>query len=403
MKQKGGHRIYSLHKAASNDDVGKLYAQYFERIRRIISLKKGPEDAEDLAQKVFIKVLEHKNTFRNQSSVFTWLYRITMNTIIDELRRGENRKLNEIKVQEALLVSRDFTSNVEMRIDLSRALNRFNELDREIITLRFFIDCTLEEIASIVGMRKSAVKNRLYRALGKLRTEILDWGGSVPMSVSEWISLVNILEDKDSALSNKAASEELLNELINNLDKITEHFGPLKKKIVIEIYPDLSTFHEHTGKPDGPDWYVAMLSNDGSTIKIVSPLNPGPHHSFQSVTKAMLSLFASAIALEINREVPLWLKAGIGHYESNHCWGNIEEDLNVGSIPKLSELNEDWGSFSERKGHFYSFHIVEYIVLTHGYEKLKAFIREPYAYTDIFGYSELEFEKRWSNYISQKS
>ncbi|MEK4187112.1 MULTISPECIES: RNA polymerase sigma factor [Paenibacillus] len=40
------------------------------------------------------------------------------------------------------------------------------------ISLRFFIDCTLLEISEIVGMRESAVKNRLYRALEKLRSEL---------------------------------------------------------------------------------------------------------------------------------------------------------------------------------------------------------------------------------------
>ncbi|WP_076124823.1 RNA polymerase sigma factor [Paenibacillus odorifer] len=40
------------------------------------------------------------------------------------------------------------------------------------ISLRFFVDCTLSEISKIVGMRESAVKKRLYRALEKLRSEL---------------------------------------------------------------------------------------------------------------------------------------------------------------------------------------------------------------------------------------
>ncbi|SDT48773.1 RNA polymerase sigma-70 factor, ECF subfamily [Paenibacillaceae bacterium GAS479] len=304
-----------------------LYFQYFDRIHRIICLKKGSEDAEDLAHKVFVKALEHGPMFRNQCSPFTWLYRITMNTIIDEFRKVQNRKREENFSFESALLSKDFTTNVEMRIDLSSALKNFNELDREIITLRFFIDCSFEEIASIVGMRKSAVKNRLYRALGRLRTELLDWGGCKPMSVGEWISLVNVLEDKDNAVGNRAVTEEIFNELKVNLDKITDHIGPLNKKISIEIYPDIDTFHAQTGKPNGPDWYIAMLANDGSTIKMVSPLNPGPLHSYQSVIKAALSLFATAVTLAINKEIPLWLRAGIGHYEVNHAWGDLSKEV----------------------------------------------------------------------------
>ncbi|OXM16126.1 RNA polymerase sigma factor [Paenibacillus herberti] len=381
-------------------------SQYFNRIHRIICIKKGPEDAEDLAQKVFVKALEHGDRFRNQSSSFTWLYRITMNTIIDELRRVQIHKRHEKFKLESSLISMDFTSNVEMRIDLSSALKRFNELDREIITLRFFVDCSFEEIASIVGMRKSAVKNRLYRALGKLRTELLNWGGSMPMSIGEWISLVNILEDENNVDWNRAVTDEIFNELKGNLDRITDHFGPLSQKISIEIYPDLEKFHAQTGKPNGPDWYIAMLGNDGSTIKMVSPLNPGPRHSHVSVIKAALSLFATAVALDRNKKIPQWLKSGIGHYEANQFWGDhrkeVKSDIEQGTIPRLTELDGDWGDFTDRKGHMYSYSLVEYIVATYGYVQLRALIRSPNAYVDIFGCSQTEFEGKWMNYLSLK-
>lgn len=363
-------------------------------------------EAEDLAQKVFVKALEHESLFRNESSSFTWLYRITMNIIIDELRKGHIRKQMEQFSLESSLLTMDFTNHVEMKIDLSSALKRFNELDREIITLRFFIDCSFEEIASIVGMRKSAVKNRLYRALGKLRTELLDWGGAKPMSTGEWISLVNLLEDESNVARNRTVTEEIFGELKANLDRITDHFRPLSTKINIEIYPDLETFHTQTGKPNGPDWYIAMLSNDGKTIKMVSPLNPGPQHSYQSVTKAVLSLFATAVALQLNKNIPQWLRSGIGHYEANHPWGDlrteVRSDLEQGIIPKLAELNGDWGDFTDRKGHMYSFTIVEYIVAVYGYKALRALIQNSDAYTDIFACSETEFEHKWKDYLTLK-
>ncbi|WP_433620434.1 RNA polymerase sigma factor [Paenibacillus cellulositrophicus] len=63
-------------------------------------------------------------------------------------------------------------------MDIWAALKELDEVDQEIISLRFFVDCTLSEISKIVGMRESAVKNRLYRSLERLKKGIERMGGN---------------------------------------------------------------------------------------------------------------------------------------------------------------------------------------------------------------------------------
>ncbi|MFS0728147.1 RNA polymerase sigma factor [Paenibacillus sp. 1P07SE] len=385
-----------------------MYRRYHDRLYRMICLKKGSSEAEDLTQRVFVKALEHADRFREQASPFTWLYRIAMNTIIDEYRQAEQRRQKQWLSPS--LITKDFTAHVELSIDLSKALQTFGELDKEIITLRFFVDCTLEEIASIVGMRKSAVKNRLYRALGRLRSEWHDAERSKTMSISELIHMVNVLENPEDSATNQAVTDGIMDELKANIDRITANYKPLGNTIRIEIYPDLPTFHQQTSDVERPDWYVAKLDDDGSRIRMVSPLNPGPRHSYQSVIQAVVSLFATAIAIRMNHDqvhtLPLWLKGGIGHYESRYYGdsyaGHLRSALQKGSIPALTTLDGDWQDFVERNGHLYACSVVEFIVETYGYDKLRALILRPDAYNDIFECSLAEFETQWKNYLTRK-
>ena len=122
---------------------------------------------------------------------------------------------------ESQSISLDFAKYVEIRIDISSALKKLNELDQQIISLRFFVDCTLLEISKIIGMRESAVKNRLYRSLEKLRRELKEWGDIAIMSIQDMISIVNKSVTNDMNDSLKKVHHDLFNELKDNVERIS--------------------------------------------------------------------------------------------------------------------------------------------------------------------------------------
>lgn len=156
--------------------------------------------AEELTQQVFLKAMEDLHTFKENSSLFTWIFKIAQNTVKNEFRSLARKKeipydFTDYKSQS---VSLDFAKYVEIRIDISSALKQLNELDQQIISLRFFVDCTLLEISKIIGMRESAVKNRLHRSLEKLRRELKEWGDITIMSIQDMISIVSKSETNDA-------------------------------------------------------------------------------------------------------------------------------------------------------------------------------------------------------------
>lgn len=140
------------------------------------------EDASDLAQEVFIKVYKSIRDFKEKASFSTWLYRITTNVCLDEIRKRKNRDLvsldedikfddNEIRRQVGsdepgpeVLVER-----AEIRNVIRNAINRMPVEYKTVIVLRDIQGLSYEEIAAILSCPKGTVKSRINRARQTLR------------------------------------------------------------------------------------------------------------------------------------------------------------------------------------------------------------------------------------------
>ena len=78
-------------------DFDEIYDEYFDRVYyKILSSVKNPEDAEDIAQEVFISVYKNLHKFRADSKIYTWIYRIAINKTYDFFRKKKiDLELNE--------------------------------------------------------------------------------------------------------------------------------------------------------------------------------------------------------------------------------------------------------------------------------------------------------------------
>nr|WP_260986834.1 RNA polymerase sigma factor [Paenibacillus terrae] len=293
----------------------RAYEQYRQRIRNYFSLKLNPMVADDLTQQVFLKAVENIQSFKGSSNLFTWIFKIAQNTVKNEYRRVSRKKESpfDFTEYESQSIALEFTKFVDFRIDIGAALKELDKVDQEIIALRFFVDCTLSEISNIVGMRESAVKNRLYRSLERLKKELKEWGEITIMSIQDLISIVDKGGSESTSKGLKKVQQDLFAELSNNVERIsTKYNHHPSQKIVIEIYPDLPTFHRAVGEADAPNWFMGTY--EGHILKIVSPLNPGPEHTYQSILKSTVHLFTMWLINEINPTAPKWIRQGIGGY-----------------------------------------------------------------------------------------
>jgi len=165
----GEHNAYA--------DLVSRYQNYvFTLTLRLI---KSREDAEEVAQDVFVKAYRSLADFRGESKFSTWLYTITNNTCITFLRKKklEVHSLDNEKVFEmADSKASGFRANMieqKSRVSMvNKAIAMLNPDDAEIITLFYKAEQTLDEIARILGLEMNTAKVRLHRARGRLKEKM---------------------------------------------------------------------------------------------------------------------------------------------------------------------------------------------------------------------------------------
>lgn len=146
----------------------------------------NPEDAKDISQEVFIKLYKNLYKFDWKSAFSTWLYRITVNTCIDELRKRkgkETESINETLDLEESNVNKQFESveptpeqkmiEKESAQEILSAMNQLSDEHKIILTLRDLQNLTYNEIMSVTGLSMGTVKSRLARARIQLKNILL--------------------------------------------------------------------------------------------------------------------------------------------------------------------------------------------------------------------------------------
>jgi RNA polymerase sigma-70 factor, ECF subfamily len=147
-------------------------------------LLSNPGDASDVVQEVFLKVFRNVGHFRRQSSLKTWIYRITVNEAHNQRRWFFRHRSREVGLDEETDegCSRtvadtgrspfDCTFDREKHVLIENALGRINPLFREVVVLRDIEDLSYEEIAEVLQISLGTVKSRIMRGREALRVEL---------------------------------------------------------------------------------------------------------------------------------------------------------------------------------------------------------------------------------------
>lgn len=157
-----------------------LYTQYYSLVHRIcFRYTKNRDEAEDLAQEVFLKVHGNFRSFEGTAQPSTWLYRVTVNHCLDHLRwrkrQGElmaafAEDLSDRQPQEA---AADHPAKLLFR----KLLEDLDEGNRQVVMLRFEVGLTHEEIAEICGVSRVAITKRLAKFQTKVQGLKSELGG----------------------------------------------------------------------------------------------------------------------------------------------------------------------------------------------------------------------------------
>jgi RNA polymerase sigma-70 factor, ECF subfamily len=160
-------------------------------LRLALNLMKRPEDARDVYQEAFLKVYRNLHRFRFECSFYTWLYRIVTNVCLDHLRRRQARpedqapELNTSHHEEGIT---DFFERQrehrptldperclfgkEIKARIAHAMERLSPRERIVFEMKHYQGLKLRAIGDVLGTTEETVKNSLFRATRKLRSEL---------------------------------------------------------------------------------------------------------------------------------------------------------------------------------------------------------------------------------------
>ena len=142
-------------------DFDNIYEEYFDRVYyKVLSVVKNDDDAEDICQETFISVYKNLSKFREESNIYTWIYRIAINKTYDFFKK---RKIEFEINDDVLFLPEDI--NFDTKVIRQEKLKLISEKEREIVILKDIYGYKLKEIAEMKNMNLSTVKSVYYKAL----------------------------------------------------------------------------------------------------------------------------------------------------------------------------------------------------------------------------------------------
>ena len=160
-------------------------------LRLALNLMKRPEDARDVYQEAFLKVYRNLHRFRFECSFYTWLYRIVTNVCLDHLRRRQARPEDQAPESSSVHHEDGITDfferqrehrpaldperqlfGKEIQARIATAMERLSPRERVVFELKHYQGLKLRAIGDALGTTEETVKNSLFRATRKLRSQL---------------------------------------------------------------------------------------------------------------------------------------------------------------------------------------------------------------------------------------
>jgi RNA polymerase sigma-70 factor (ECF subfamily) len=149
-------------------DLAAVYRDHgYIVLRRARQILSDTEEAREALQEVFLSLANRPDQFSGESSIATFLYRVTTNHCLNRLRNHRRRS----RLAEGAVVNGSWTTHAEEIVDAEAALRRLPEKLAQVAVYYYIDEMTQDEIASVLGCSRRTVGKRLAR----LHREIESW------------------------------------------------------------------------------------------------------------------------------------------------------------------------------------------------------------------------------------
>ena len=200
MRETGDRQLITRLQAGDESAVPELVERYGPRIHQLaLRYMKRPEDAEEVAQDVLMKVYRKADAFRGDAALSSWIYRITFNTAMSRLRAS--RLARAADAERARVLASDAAQErtrereqpdrgylpdeavlrVELRRAVTAAIQELPEIYRAPIVLRDIEGLSTEEASTRLKLKDQTLKSRLHRGRLMLRDRLRIFAGGISL------------------------------------------------------------------------------------------------------------------------------------------------------------------------------------------------------------------------------
>lgn len=164
-------------------NIEEIVDTYYQKIYKLCLFYLGNrEEAEEIVQEIFIKVLKKQAGFKGESGIYTWLYRIAVNTVINYINRKKIVQFisfenlmhageiagNSTAVDPALKLEQDESRQIEIRM-LEKCIARLSNREKTAFYFFYYDGLKQKEIAEIMKTSLSAVESLVHKAVKKIK------------------------------------------------------------------------------------------------------------------------------------------------------------------------------------------------------------------------------------------
>lgn len=172
MDQSDEQELIREFKRGNEQAFNHLVLRYQEKVYWIVRrMIPDHDEANDLAQNIFIKAYHSLHTFKGTSSFYTWLYRIAVNLTLNEIRRKKLRRIFSLEREEMVQIASnddqplDRLEKSERQEIIRRAIDRLPEKQKSVFILRYYEELPYEEISKILKTSVGGLKANYFHAV----------------------------------------------------------------------------------------------------------------------------------------------------------------------------------------------------------------------------------------------
>lgn len=150
----------------------QLVLKYQQRLYQVVRRQvTSHEDADDVLQNAFIKVFRYLGSFEGRSELYTWIYRIAANEVINHHKKYRKVAIVELDVNDGRKAEGHFNAD-EVYASLEEMVGRLPERQQEVFRMRYYDELSYKQIAEILNLTEGALKASFHHAVRKIEEEL---------------------------------------------------------------------------------------------------------------------------------------------------------------------------------------------------------------------------------------